>query len=80
MSEKKKTHYVGSGKRQNEKWIKATINAAKLEGHLQEYKGHKFYRLDINIKDQPYQYGKDISISIDDFTPESKQESDEMPF
>lgn len=68
--EKEKTIYCGSGKKQNDTWIKATINAAKIKDHIEEYNGNKFVRLNINVKDQPDQYGKDVSISVDKWKPE----------
>ena len=40
-----KTVYCGSGKTQNERWIKATINIDKIKDHIEEYKGHKFFRI-----------------------------------
>ncbi len=76
MSEtKEKTIYCGSGKKQNDTWIKASINVAKFKDHIQEFKGHKFIKLNINIKDQADEYGKDVSISVDTWKPEeiSKQ-------
>jgi len=85
MSEKKV--YCGSGKKQNEKWIKASINVDKFKDHIQEFKGHKFLRLNININDEPDQYGKDVSISIDTWQPEGQPqttetvaEGDDLPF
>jgi hypothetical protein len=68
--EKEKTIYCGSGKKQNDTWIKATINVAKIKDHIEEFNGNKFVRLNINVKDQPDQYGKDVSISIDKWKPE----------
>ena len=65
-----KTKYCGSGKKQNPTWIKATINVDKIKDFISEYEGNKFVKLNINIKDQADQYGKDVSISIDEFVPE----------
>ena len=83
MSEKK-TKYCGSGKKQNEKWIKATVNVAKIKDHIEEFNGNKFVRLNINIKDEKDQYGKDVSISIDEWQPEKQTqaptEEDDFPF
>lgn len=64
--------YCGSGKKQNETWIKATINIDKIKDHISEFKGHKFVKLNINIKDELDQFGKDVSISIDTWEPEQK--------
>ena len=74
MSEKEKTVYCGSGKTQNEKWLKATINVEKIKDHIEEFKGHKFIRININIKEEKDQYGKDVSISIDKWEPEQKEQ------
>ena len=72
MSEKKDKIFVGGGKTANEDktWIKATINMAKFEEHIQEFKGHKFLKLNINIYDEADQYGKDVKITIDDYKPD----------
>lgn len=64
--------YIGAGKKANDKgtWLKATINMAKFEDHIQEFKGHKFLKLNINIYDEDDQYGKNVKITIDDFEPD----------
>lgn len=74
MENNKKTNYCGSGKKQTDTWFKATINMDKVTPFIEEFKGTKFVRLNINIKDQPDQFEKDVSISIDDFIPEPQQE------
>ena len=82
--EKEKTIYVGSGKKMNDGWFKATINPTKLKDYIEEFNGNKFIRLNINVKDAPDQYGKDVSISVDTWQPmkEEIQESktDDLPF
>ncbi len=85
-----KTTYVGSGKKQSDSWLKVTVNVDKIKDYVEEYKGHKFVRLNINLKDQPDQYGKDVSISIDKWDPQpqhSEQQNngpaetqDDLPF
>jgi hypothetical protein len=75
--EEKKVIYCGSGKKQNDTWIKASINVAKFKDHISEYEGHKFIKLNININDQPDQYGKDVSISVDTWKPEVEKKTDE---
>lgn len=78
MSEK---IYCGSGKKQKENWIKATINPDVINKYIQEYQGNKFVRLDINVNDKPNDYGKDVSISIDTWKPEKKEsDTDDLPF
>jgi hypothetical protein len=83
---KEKTVYCGSGKKQSDKWIKASINVDKFKDHIQEYKGHKFIKININIKDEADKFDKDVSISIDTWQPEEKKQSndtsndDDLPF
>lgn len=83
--------YCGSGKKQNDGWLKATINVDKFKDHISEFKGHKFIKLNININEKADQYGKDVSISIDTWEPESAMDatasdadtsdsSDSLPF
>ena len=71
--------YCGSGKSQNQSWLKCTINPDKLMDHIQEFKGNRFVKLDINIKDEHDQYGKDVSITIDTWQPNKKEEPEEEP-
>ena len=89
MSEtKEKTIYCGSGKKQNDTWIKASINVAKFKDHIQEYKGHKFIKLNINIKDELDKFGKDVSITVDTWQPDedvqpkqkTEKQDDDLPF
>ena len=75
MSEEKAI-YCGSGKKQNDTWLKATINVAKFKDHISEYEGHKFIKLNINIKPEADQYGKDVSITIDTWKPDVVQQPD----
>lgn len=85
---KEKTVYCGSGKTQNEKWLKATINVDKIKNHIEEFNGHRFIRININIKDEKDMYGKNVSISIDKWEPEQKEQvnknefetEDDLPF
>ena len=85
MSKKEETIYCGSGKVMNPKWLKVTINPTKLADYIQEYNGNKFIKLNINLKDEPDQYGKDVSISVDTWKPEPQAEkatdtSNDLPF
>ena len=65
MDKKEETIYCGSGKVMNPKWLKVTINPTKIADYIQEYNGNKFIKLNINLKDEADQYGKDVSISVD---------------
>ena len=69
---KDETIYCGSGKVMNEKWLKVTINPSKIAEYIQEYNGNKFIKLNVNIKPEADQYGKDVSISVDTWKPEEK--------
>lgn len=84
---KDETIYCGSGKVMNEKWLKVTINPSKIAEYIQEYNGNKFIKLNVNIKPEADQYGKDVSISVDTWKPEEKavkqtasESSNDLPF
>ena len=79
--------YCGSGKVMNENWLKVTINPSKIAEYIQEYNGNKFIKLNVNIKPEADQYGKDVSISVDTWKPEEKavnatasESSNDLPF
>ena len=81
--EKEKTIYCGSGKTMNDKWLKVTINPSKIKDYIQEFNGNKFIKLNINVKDEADQYGKNVAVSVDTYKPDTekkaepvKQESD----
>ena len=64
--------YCGSGKVMSDNWLKVTINPAKIAKYIEEYNGNKFVKLNINIKQEADQYGKNVSISVDTWKPEKK--------
>ena len=66
------TIYCGSGRKQSDTWLKITIDPYKLKEHIEEFNGHKFVRLNINIKDQPDKFNKDVSVSIDTWQPDQQ--------
>jgi len=74
--------YCGSGKKRSDTWLSVTINPDKLKDHIEEFNGSKFVKLNINIKNEPDQFGKDVSVSIDTFKPEKKSTKDDdgLPF
>lgn len=87
MNKKEETIYCGSGKVMNEKWLKVTINPTKIADYIQEYNGNKFIKLNINIKDEPNQFGKNVSISVDNWKPDEEstkavasESSNDLPF
>ena len=65
--------YCGSGKKQNNKWLKVTINPDKIMDHIQTYEGNKLVKLNINIKEEPDRFGKDVSITIDTWKKDDKK-------
>jgi predicted Mrr-cat superfamily restriction endonuclease len=72
--------YCGSGKKRKENWLSITINPDKFKDHIQEYNGNKFVKLNINILEQPDKFGKDVSVSVDTYQPEKKEEANDLPF
>lgn len=65
--------YCGSGKKKSDTWLQASINLDKIKEHIQEYKGSKFIKVNINVKSEPDQYGKDVSITIDTWKPDESK-------
>lgn len=78
--------FCGSGKKQNDSWITATINVDKIKDYIQEYKGVRFVKVNINLKNKPDQYGKDVAITIDEYKPDTEdrveiiKDKDDLPF
>lgn len=84
--ENEKKIYVGSGKKSKDWARKISICLTDLpKDHIFEYKGKKYIKLEIVDRKEPDNYGKDISVSVDTWKPEKKEEtqkddSDGMPF
>ena len=72
--------YCGSGKKRKENWLSITINPDKFKDQIQEYNGSKFVKLNINILEQADKFGKDVSVSVDTYQPEKKEEANDLPF
>ena len=70
---KEKTIYCGSGKTMSDKWLKVTINPSKIKDYIQEFNGNKFIKLNINVKDEADQYGKNVAVSVDTYKPDTEQ-------
>lgn len=75
--EKQKKIYCGSGKKKSESWLQVSINPEKFSQYIQEFNGNKFLKLNINIKNQPDQYGKDVEVTIDTWKPDSSKSSNQ---
>ena len=88
--DKKPTIYCGGGKKMNDNWMTVTVHIDKVKEHVFDYKGNKYLKLNVNLKDQPDQYGKDVSLSVNTYNPEEQKEtkpvaevsnsSDDLPF
>ena len=74
MAEKK--IYCGSGKKKNDTWLQVSINPDKLSGHIKEFNGNKYVKLNINIG-QPDKFGKDVQISVDTWEPNKSQQANQ---
>ena len=75
-----KTIYCGSGKKMKEDWIKTSLCLSNIpKEHIFDYQGKKYVKLNVNLKSEPDQYGKDVSVSVDTWKPESGTK-DDLPF
>lgn len=83
-----KTIYIGNGKKQKDNWLKSSLCISDIpKEHTFEYNGKTYVKVNINVKDQPDQYGKDVSITVDTWKPDaqpiegiSKEETNDLPF
>jgi hypothetical protein len=67
--------YIGNGKKKADNWLTSSICLSDIPAeHVFEYNGKKYLKVNINVKDAPDQYGKDVSISVDTYKPEAKSE------
>ena len=66
--------YAGSGKKKNDTWLKVSLDLGKLNANSFEFNGKRYAKVDINVKPAPDNYGKDVSVSIDTWQPEGKQQ------
>lgn len=78
------TIYCGRGKKQKDNWRKVTLCVSNIPKEwIYEYNGKKYVNININDKDAPDQWGKDISVSVDTYKPDEKKEEkkeDDLPF
>jgi len=80
--------YIGNGVKKNDAWLKSSFCLSDIpKEHMFEYKGKKYIKVDINIKDEVDQYGKDVSITVDTWKPKEQQApapplpvDDDLPF
>ncbi len=78
MEQNKKVR-LGSGKKRKDNWMTASICITDALNHAYEYNGKKYVNVSINIFDQPDQYGKDISITLNDYKPKSSADNVHEP-
>ena len=80
------TIYCGSGKKKSDTWLQITINPDKVRDHIKTFKGKRYIKLNVNIKDTPNEHGKDVSVSVDTWEPDNKlpevknESTDDLPF
>jgi hypothetical protein len=72
-----KTIYCGSGKTKTGKFgeffsVSICLSDLPAEHITTANNGKKYINLNINKKQQPDQYGKDLSVQVDTWKPESK--------
>jgi hypothetical protein len=85
MSEEK-TIYIGNGKKMKDNWFKSSLCLTDIpKEHTFEYNGKKYIKVNINLKDEVDQYGKDVNITVDTWKPETQEKkteevSDGLPF
>jgi len=75
MSEK--AIYIGNGKKQKDNWFKSSICLTDIpQEHVFEFNGKKYVKVNVNVKDAPDQYGKDVSITVDTWKPDNEPMKD----
>ena len=72
MQAKKEKISCGKGTKRSDSWLSVTINPDVINQYIQEYNGSKFVKLNININETPDKFGKDVSVSIDTWTPKGE--------
>jgi len=73
MADKKEKIFAGSGKKKSDSWLQVTLKPSVLNKYIQEFNGNEFIKLNINIKSQPNEYGKDVEVTIDTWQPPAKE-------
>jgi hypothetical protein len=64
---------LGNGKKRKDSWMTASICITDALNHSYEYNGKKYVNVNINIADQPNQYGKDVTITLNDYKKDNQQ-------
>jgi PhoPQ-activated pathogenicity-related protein len=66
MNDKPKVR-LGNGKKKSASWLTAAICISDAETHAYTYNGKKYVNVNVNIYDQPNEYGKDVAITLNDY-------------
>lgn len=66
MNEKPKVR-LGNGKKRSASWLTAAICISDAEAHAYTYNGKKYVNVNVNIYDQPNEYGKDVAVTLNDY-------------
>jgi len=73
MSENKSI-YIGNGVKKADNWLTSSLCLSDIpKEHMFEFNGKKYIKVNINIKDEVDQYGKDVSITVDTWKPEAEK-------
>lgn len=76
---------LGSGKKMKEDWLKASICLSDIPAESTfTYEGKMYCKVDINIHNKKNAFGKDVSVWLDNYKPEKKDNQsnysdDDMP-
>jgi hypothetical protein len=73
--EQTKKIYLGSGKKRKPEWLTAAVCLSDAEKHSYEYNGKTYVNVNINVYDKVNEYGKDVSITLNDYNPSADQSS-----
>lgn len=75
-----KTIYIGNGVRKGDTWLTSSLCLSDIPTeHMFEFNGKKYIKVNINIKDEVDQYGKDVSISVDTWKPDAEKADTPKP-
>ena len=76
---KSKKIRLGSGKKRNPTWLTASICLSEAHKHAYHFEGKDYVSININIADAPNDYGKDVSITLNDYKKPATETTD-LPF
>lgn len=62
---------LGNGKKRSSTWMTSSFCITDAEAHAYEYNGKKYVNININLYDEPNQYGKDVAITLNEYEKEA---------